>query len=122
MTALHTRETDRVPNGYGFDADDGSTTKAMSIPRQRVLEALVDATDTEGRETTSPAELAASLGVGTGVVEAHLDALVDCGLAQRSDDGVRMTRTAQELLDLDVTGTIVLDCSDTDGENRGDTY
>jgi DNA-binding IclR family transcriptional regulator len=80
----------------------------MSDPRRAVLSALAAHSDADG-ETTTVATVAAAVGLPEAVARRQITGLVDCDLARETDEGVRMTVTAEQLLALDLDGPVVID-------------
>ncbi len=78
------------------------------VTRQAVLSALAAESDSEGRRTTVDV-LARRLDAPERAVRTTVAALVDCDLAVRDGDDVRVSVTGEELLALDVGGEVVLD-------------
>jgi len=78
------------------------------VTRQAVLSVLAAESDPDGRTTTVGA-LAAHLDAPEREVRARVAALVECDLAVRAGDAVRVSVTGEELLALDVDGEVVLD-------------
>jgi predicted transcriptional regulator len=81
----------------------------MPVTRRTVLEELAAASDAKARRTTTVGAIASELGADEGTIEAHLGGLLECELARESTDGVRVTVTGEELLELDADETIVID-------------
>ncbi len=73
-----------------------------------MLSVLAAESDTEGATTTVDA-LVATVDATKSEVADHVDALVDCDLAVRTDDGVRVSVTGEQLLAMDVDGQVILD-------------
>jgi len=75
-----------------------------------VLEQLAAASDAARRETTTVEGVAAALDGDERAVEAHLNGLAACELARIEPDGrVRVTITGEELLELDIDETVIVD-------------
>lgn len=84
----------------------------MTVTRREVFETLARTSDADPVRTTIVEALAAELDADEGTVADHVDALRTCELARRHPDaGVRVTRTGEELLDLDVSGVAIVDPS-----------
>lgn len=82
----------------------------MSVTRRAVLEELAAASDAETRQTTTVEALSSAIDADRHTIEAHLDGLCECELAQISAGGhARVTITGEELLELDVNEMIVVD-------------
>jgi len=80
----------------------------MSDHRRTVLSTLAEHSDADG-ETTSVATVAAEVDAPEAVVRAQVEGLIDCDMARETDDGVRVTVTAEQLLALDLDGPVVVD-------------
>lgn len=75
-----------------------------------MLELLAAESDAARAETTTIEALADALDADEAAVEAHLQALEACELARIGDDGnVRVTITGEELLELDLDGSVIVD-------------
>jgi len=79
----------------------------MSATRRTVLEALARESDADGATTTVEV-LSSTLDADRSVVRDHVEALVDCELAVRSGEAVRVSVTGEELLALDVGAEVVV--------------
>lgn len=82
----------------------------MDVTRRIVLAQLATTSDAQGRETTTSAALAATLGTDEQTIAAHLDGLEGCELARTYPDGrVRITVTGEELLALDTDDLVIVE-------------
>jgi predicted ArsR family transcriptional regulator len=78
--------------------------------RRAVLVQLATASDTDPRETTTAAAIAAALDTDEETIESHLSGLAACELVRTYPDGrVRITITGEELLALDTDEMVIVD-------------
>lgn len=93
----------------------GPPGELMSITRHEVLEELAAASDASRGELTTVAALTASVDADRSQVLEHVNALVACELACLGPaDGVRITVTGEELLELDTdNGAIIAPTTST---------
>lgn len=89
----------------------------MSLTRNDVLEELSVRTDWETERYTTVEALNAALDGNDGTVRAHLDALNDCDFAKIDDDRVRITRSGEEFLALDIDGPAVVSGLDSTSDD-----
>lgn len=90
--------------------EPGYPTTSMSVTRRTVLKQLAAESDAERQETTTIDALAATLDADEHAVESHLHGLEACELAHIGPDGsLRVTITGEELLELDVDETVIVD-------------
>lgn len=82
----------------------------MDPTRSDVLELLAAMSAAQPRSTTSVEALAGALGADERTIENHVKSLETLELARTyADSRVRVTITAEELLELDVEGQVVVD-------------
>jgi DNA-binding transcriptional ArsR family regulator len=87
----------------------------MNPTRRDVLERLAATSATEPRSTTAVEALARALDADEQTVAKHVRSLEALELARAYPDGrVRVTITAEELLELDVAGQVVVDATPAD--------
>lgn len=121
MNRLHHQTLARVPDNVtdicvAVVGVDQSIT-IMSITRQAVLEQLAAASDAERRETTTTKALSSALDADTHTIEAHLNGLAACEIAQIETNGrVRVTITGEELLALEADKMVIVDSATTSSE------